>query len=138
MTNKPPRSVSIATQLLLLSVLVFILAVVIGFVTYRITSMPPEMMYQYTGLRILSDSLVYVILLGILIHQMYMGKNWARWIYIIYALARYILHLLTHTVMGVTFIVDILVVIYYAIQISVFVLLFLPSSNAYFHNKQRQ
>lgn len=129
---KRPKTISVCIRLQMFTIFCFIMAVLLGYLNYRTSALAPQTIYVYSGFVMWVDSATYIVLVALLSQQIGRGHNWARIAYILYIIARFILHAATGSIHGNSHTVDIFVVLYYITQIVVFILLFVPSSNRWF------
>ncbi|MDF1655650.1 MAG: hypothetical protein P1U34_11115 [Coxiellaceae bacterium] len=132
-----PKTIRVTIQLLALNLVAAFFSTISCYLSYKIINVKPETYYPFSGLNLFIDAVVYFIILSTCIYQIRQGKNWARFLYVIYVATHTALNLYTHTLLGSTLIVDIFVITYLTLRVICITLLFTPESNRWFRGEEQ-
>lgn len=129
---KIPRHVLRALMLIFFSILLFVLANVLVFLSFEVTDVIPKTIFHYSNLNLLIGGIVHCLFVALLMQYIYLRRNWARYVYAIYVIARIILHYTTHSAHFMSATTMMVAIVYFALQVIIIALLFSRSSNDWF------
>lgn len=133
---KVPSNVKRALMLIFFSILLFLLANLLVFLSFEVTDVIPQTIFHYSNLNLLIGGVVHCLFVVLLMQYIYLGHRWAAYVYVIYVIARVILHFTTHSAHFMSATTLMVALIYFALQVIITWLLFTSSSRAWFEQSQ--
>lgn len=130
--QKPPGSITFSLTVIFIALAVFWLANYYIYTVQQTSQLIPATFYHYTDASLLATSVVQTVITLVLMVGIYYAKNWGRYIYIIYILARIIYQASTHAFHLMPNIALIMSLLYCALQLIAFISLFHPNSQHWF------
>ncbi|MDF1759356.1 MAG: hypothetical protein P1U40_02350 [Coxiellaceae bacterium] len=132
MNPTPPKSVGVATQLIGFSILLALVINLTSYVGHKVVAAPAIQLIDITGFATLSDTVSYFIIMVLCAYFIYQRQNWARLLLVFYLCFRLSLHYLTHSTEALDVLLEVMILVYWALLIIAITLLFSPGVNAWF------
>ena len=131
-SHQPPKTAIIAVQLILLAIVLALIVDLIGYIGDKVVASP---LADSSGYTLLSDVVSYFIIMVLCVYFINQRMHWARLLIVCYAAFRLFLFCLSHTIVNFDAFLQVITLVYVAVLLIAFTLLFTPEINAWFSGK---
>ena len=136
---KRPPTVTIALQVQLFNLAIFVAGAAAAIMYYHAAGLPTWHLSMNSTIEVLIDTPCHLIIMAILLSAMYKHKAWARIVFTFYVIYRLLFHYYTTYYMQYTSGFELLVYAFHLLNFVSLTLLYCPSSNFWFrHTKQNK